>query len=650
VPQGNGIRRSKDLRARFRKFLILTNERKKMSKSTLRKRLSLVVISALTAGTLSVASAPVASAHGIAIASDATNIVATQGTLNGSMFVAMKSTTTTTTVAAGSGTTSSADVGVGATSRGLLAKDTSSGTAQTATALAGAVLSLYASVNTATAFTVTGGTLSNVFGGAAAQTTVYANDLRSAITTLATVTATGTAAQWTLPTTPGTYTVNLLTGFAGVGATFVQPSYSVGLPPTLSGAMTVTVVAASAGGTYSAANSACNTAAATTAFSAGVYPIGIDSTATKANGDAWSIDYSLRDAYDNAIPAGALTATATNGAFINFGTSGTTPTAGTTSTIVSTSMNSTTVRVDQPTAGAPLTTTVTISFNGAVICTKTVTIRGTVDKLTVANVGTQDLSGSAGSEQWMYQEIGLWSAGLFTVLATDSAGNIVATPTSLGAFSMDSATTTPTIQGLTFPTVSSSNSSTSTSRFTLGSFTCGAVAGSGSPVVVFTAAATGKITKSAPFTARCADNASTYSASFDKASYNNGDIATLTVKFLDSKGNAANNVVAYGASSITVPMMTAVSSASATSVTKADGTLALTYTVGLAAAAATAGTYAGVVTFTTPALGTTQALKYSIVDQAGTVSNAEVLKSIVALIASINKQIAALQKLILQRR
>jgi len=629
-----------------------------MSKSTLRKRLSLVVISALTAGTLSVASAPVASAHGIAIASDATNIVATQGTVNGSMFVAMRSTTTTTTVAAGSGTTSAADVGVGATSRGLLAKDASSGTAQTATALAGAVLSLYASVNTATAFTVTGGTLSNVFGGAAAQTTVFANDLKSAITTLATVTATGTAAQWTLPTTPGTYTVNLLTGWVLVGATPTQPSYSVGLPPTLSGALTVTVVAASAGGTYSAATSACNTAAGTTAFSSGVYPNGIDSSATKADGDSWSIDYSVRDAYNVAIPSGALTATATNGALISFGTSGTTPTAGTTSTIVSTTpSSSTTVRVVQPTAGAPLTTTVAISFNGTVICTKTVTIRGTVDKLTVANVGTQDLNGSTGSQQWLYQEIGLYVAtadlsGLFTVLATDSAGNIVATPASLGAFSMDSATTTPTIQGLTFPTLASSNSSSSTSRFTLGSFTCGATAGSGSPVVVFTNAGTGKITKSAPFTARCADDASggTYSASFDKASYNNGDIATLTIQFLDSKGNKANSKTAYGASSITVPMMTAVSSASATSTTKTDGTLALTYTVGLAAAAATAGTYAGVVTFTSPALGTTQALKYSIVDQSGTVSNAEVLKSIVALIASINKQIQALQKLILQRR
>jgi hypothetical protein len=622
-----------------------------MSKSTIRKRISLVAITALTAGVLSVASVPVASAH--TFAGD-TNRAANTGTVNGSLFTATAATSTGAVVAPGTGVSGATNIGDNSTSRGLLAKDTSSGTAQTATVLAGGVLSLYAQVSTAAAFTVSGGTLSSVTGGAAGVGSPnYAQDLRTAITTVTATSATGTGAVWTLPTTPGTYTVSLLTGFAAVGATFVQPSYTAGLPPTLSGAMTVTVVAASAGGTYSAATSACNTAAGTTAFSSGVYPNGIDSTASKADGDSWSIDFSIRDAYNASISSGALTASATNGGLISFGTSGTTPTAGTTSTIVSTnpatSGGSSTVRVVQPTAGVPLTTTVTISFNGTVICTKTVTIRGAVDKLTVANVGTQDLSTSAGSAQWMYQEIGLFSAGLFTVLATDSAGNIVATPTTLGAFSMDPATTTPTIQGLTFPTPSSSNSSTSTARFTLGSFTCGATAGTGSPVVVFTAAATGKVTKSAPFTARCADDASTYSASFDKASYNNGDIATLTVKFLDSKGNAANSVVAYGASSITVPMMTAVSSASATSVTKADGTLALTYTVGLAAAAASPGTYAGVVTFTTPALGTTQALKYSIADQAGTVSNAEVLKSIVALIASINKQIQALQKLILKR-
>ena len=41
---------------------------------------------------------------------------------------------------------------------------------------------------------------------------------------------------------------------------------------------------------------------------------------------------------------------------------------------------------------------------------------------------------------------------------------------------------------------------------------------------------------------------------------------------------------------------------------------------------------------------------YSIVDTSGAVSNAEVLKAIVALIAQINKQIQALQKLILAKK
>jgi hypothetical protein len=40
---------------------------------------------------------------------------------------------------------------------------------------------------------------------------------------------------------------------------------------------------------------------------------------------------------------------------------------------------------------------------------------------------------------------------------------------------------------------------------------------------------------------------------------------------------------------------------------------------------------------------------YKIVDNSGGVSNADVLKAIVSLIASINKQIAALQKALLKK-
>ena len=46
----------------------------------------------------------------------------------------------------------------------------------------------------------------------------------------------------------------------------------------------------------------------------------------------------------------------------------------------------------------------------------------------------------------------------------------------------------------------------------------------------------------------------------------------------------------------------------------------------------------------------TQTVAYKVAASTATVSNADVLKSIVSLIASINKQIQALQKLILARR
>ena len=84
------------------------------------------------------------------------------------------------------------------------------------------------------------------------------------------------------------------------------------------------------------------------------------------------------------------------------------------------------------------------------------------------------------------------------------------------------------------------------------------------------------------------------------------------------------------------------------------GSLTYKYTVG-----ATEGSYSGAVKFTTideryasvvSAAGAPAVTTNIVVKSASTaVSNADVLKSIVALIASINKQIQALQKLILKR-
>jgi hypothetical protein len=65
-----------------------------------------------------------------------------------------------------------------------------------------------------------------------------------------------------------------------------------------------------------------------------------------------------------------------------------------------------------------------------------------------------------------------------------------------------------------------------------------------------------------------------------------------------------------------------------------------------------AGKYNAVVSFGTvnAESGTNQSVGYEIIATGAGVSNADVLKAIVSLIASINKQIAALQKALLKRR
>ena len=632
-----------------------------MSKTTLRKRLSLTVTTALLAGFLTVASAPVASASHSAAGS--TVNTAPLGTTNGSLFVAtVSSDSTTGAVAASYTSTAIATSNTASTSKGLLSKDTSSGTAQTATVLAGGQLSLYARVSTAAAFSASGGTFGSTTTHLSSISATYNSSNTATLPggyTQTNISATGTTAVatlWTAPTTVGTYTVSLLTGFvAQTDGDYEFPTTS-SLPPTLSGQITVSVVAASAGGSHSAAYSACNTNTFTRAAVASAtapYPNNIDSTDAVANGGAWYIDFDLNDAYNANLDPGNIVVTATNGALVNIGTSaGATPVAGTSTTDVEFAAGtSDTVIVTQGTAGAPVTTTVTITYNGTTVCTKTVTIRGEVAKLTVANVGTQNLSGlaTAGSTYWMYSQLGINSNALFTAQATDSAGNLVSTTADLGTFSADPATVTTTVQALSVNARSNSVSSTADGRFNFGSWQCGADAGQASVKLRFTTTATGKTVVSDPFVARCAGNAYTFTASLDKASYTQGEVATVSVQFLDSKGNKANNVTAPGASSFTLPQMTSIDWGSTPlAVTKADGSTSYKYSVGRSDGL-TAGNWTGTISYTSLLAAATATPTYKVATGGDATSNADVLKSIVALIASINKQIQALQKLILKR-
>jgi hypothetical protein len=602
-----------------------------MSTTTLRKRVSLATTTALFAGLLSFVATPSATA-GLS----SSNLTIANQVADAHLLVAEQNSTTGSAIVGAHSTPSSA-----ARSRGLLDKDTSTGTAQTATVLAGGALSLYAAVTTDAAFTASGGSFSGALANLSNPT--YSNTVRNVfmdLSTGASISASTVAVIWNAPTVPGTYTVSM---DRSASTTQLATDDFSG---TLTGLITVSVVATSAGGTYSAAFSACNTATAVGTAT------GVDTTTAITNGQVAYINFDLDDAYDTSLDPGALIVSATNGALVSLGTSTAAVANGTTSTIVSTvAPTDRSVQVVQPVAHAPITSTVTITYNGTTVCTKTVTIRGEVAKLTIGKVGTENLGSSSGSASFIADGTG--RSGIFTVTATDAAGNTVAPGTAgVSGFAAVASTLTTTVQAISISSANVATSISSTTaawNYSVGNFTCGAVAGESKVRIQYTNAASGTVATSPEFTARCAGNPYTYTASFDKASYVQGELATLTIQFLDSRGNKANSVGAHGALTDSTPMLTEVT-AQGDGVADADGTKKYVYTVG-GTTAVTAGSYSAIVDFAS--LTAVAAVKatptYKISTGGDTTTNADVLKSIVALIASINKQIQALQKLILRR-
>ena len=626
-----------------------------MSKSTLRKRIALTATTALFAGILSVASAPVASAAVLHVAAGSANPLLTQAS-DSSTYVATAENTGGAAVVSPVSVAGAAAVVTNARSTRLLSKDTSTGTAQTVTMLTSGVLSIYANATTSTAFSATSGSFSSATGSSFAgqfSAATYGDPATKtflAVTGGANIAATAIAVLWTAPSSAGTYTISKYTSFDTTVPTLASPSSG-----TLTGQITVTVVAASAGGSFSAAYSGCFTKTSAT-DQVGV-AITADSTSSNVvNGAQWYIGYALRDGYSANLASGSIVATATNGGIVSLGSDGGAVSAGTASTVVAYGTGSANqVRVDQPTSGAPLTTTVTITYNGTTVCTKTVTIAGAAASVNISNVATGDISSTTTNANWLNDTFTSGAAsernGHYYITLKDSAGNNVK-PTSSAEFSMDPATTTTTVTALAVnSSVATATSSTDPFHKSVGTFTCGPVAGSSAVKLRHTSASTGVTSSSAAFTARCADNPYTYTVSTDKASYVQGEIGTMTVAFLDSKGNKANSIIAVGASTFVLPMLTLVSATgAATTLTDADGVIKYTFTVGTSSGM-TSGTYTGIVDFTslTAVAATKGTPTYKLSTGGDTTTNADVLKSIVALIASINKQIQALQKLILKR-
>ena len=313
---------------------------------------------------------------------------------------------------------------------------------------------------------------------------------------------------------------------------------------------------------------------------------------------------------------------------------------------------------------APTVCKVDISVGGTVRATKTLTFHGEAAKITVTKAFTGRNNGATSN----YAA----ATGKALVTVTDSAGNTLGGVT----VTADSATfgavvSAASITGASGEAALTANVTSSRPSDTIGStrrnatagstpaflqFTCTPVGGVANTLKLRTTLANGvTVIRSDVIETRCAGNANTYEASLDKASYVPGDIAILTITAKDSSARLVQDAETVGGGttasgpSISGSQLTAVTAPS-NGDTFADGVRTYKYVVG-----STTGSYNMVVDL--PYINANSSVSqkavtvsYKVTASTTEVTNADVLKSIVALIASINKQIQALQKLILARR
>jgi hypothetical protein len=409
--------------------------------------------------------------------------------------------------------------------------------------------------------------------------------------------------------------------------------------------ITVTVVAVASSGAFSASKSnIALTAAGSAPSTANVDTAGVS---TVENGTCAYLYYSLLDANSVQLPTStSIIAKVSTGMTVGIGAAGALGVA-----TGSYGGAATYLAACQATANTAATGTMTLTVNGVDVATRTITIVGQLASITVVE-GAIAKRNEAGTTDAVYGDFSTRNAGTWypshTYTAKDAAGNLVPADISIEATSLDAQVTALGDDGTADPR--NADSDLRTGGLT---FACADTSGANTKVQVKATATDTTSIKSNTFTVTCAGDAVNYTASTDKAVYNTGDVMTVTVKGTDKSGKTAND---YGIISTTAKLGTIASGAIASSVnapadgnTLAAGVKTYKYIIGQ-----TTGTYTIAVNF--PNVNNTTynqsalTLPVSVKSATTEVSNADVLKSIVALIASINKQIQALQKLILARR
>jgi trimeric autotransporter adhesin len=416
----------------------------------------------------------------------------------------------------------------------------------------------------------------------------------------------------------------------------------------------ITVVASCVNGVVSASKSYSRIVTADNAAGANLagFTTNVDDpdVSVIAEGGDGYIRAQLGDAYGAKLPeTGVVQVTATGDVVIgvnqvnaNF-SSITAATATTTNTwIASGSGKDLSIIVTQK-SGAPTSSTVTVSYNGTVVATKTLVFLGAPAKVVVSDVTVGERKTAANGK------------GYFRYTVTDSVGNplgskVAVTDSTFNAGAVavvsalafgDGGAVTSATTGKT-PAITSDNIQGND----VANFTCTAKGGTASlqiKVAVDTAAT--EYVTSAPFTVACGGAIDTWSISLDKATYAPGEIATLTVAAKDALGFPVHSLESIAGIAYSFGGMTAVTAPTNGDLfSSAAGAKTYQLSVGT-----TEGAFVGTFKITGATDTAAKTVQYKVAATSAGVSNADVLKAIVSLIASINKQIAALQKALLRR-
>ena len=595
--RGDGIRGSKDLRAEIGKYPNSTNERKKMSKKTLKQRIALVAASALTAGFFSVVSTPAANA---AVLTSATY---NWGTAAGTAYSA--------TTGGFCYQNNDDDI--------LVVTHPSSATGSAITLFAGAA----AEDLTTTEYVIFSASGSGYFTTATAVgTTTEGAITKSADEKTLTIGDTATTAQAAseLPdsvgwrqTALGTTTINIISVVKATGVQTVVETY------------TLTAAASCTAGVYSPVYSGTALRTVSTALTVTTYDDGDTSAAVSVENSSGVsyLGYWLRDAVGAAVTdtSSFLNVTTTGGCTI----SGTVTDLSSTLTSIVVTSGITNKVVKLFTSGAKQNScTVKSSYNGTEVSSKNLTFKGDHSSVVVTAKDAAIGVASVGAGYYdVLDDKGSRIGGVTNATAVELTGSLVGATISFG---------------------------TSTSSSTQGEVTIDAVdtARGAGTFKIRTTNNAGAFVLSPAISMIVSGGIATYSISLDKATYSPGEIITITISAKDSLGAIVPDATQLAATAAGLDFAMAGSSNLSAAPTNTDGADAgswkYKYTAGIVE-----GTWAANLGLSGVVTDTAKQLTYTIKSTSGAVSNADVLKSIVSLIASINKQIQALQKLILKR-